>query len=209
MKAQTLEVNGGISKNVFYDTYEGSGHYNTDHSSEFGHEVRIEISEIPINQTPFGFTIGYSKYGGNLEASDGALGGGYRTVADVKKQVISWGVFPLNSKLFGLVHFSLGVEVSHLIVEEFSGIRTGWRINAQPIITDIRQEYESYSANVFLGLRGRLSYQINLSNNVSLAPQYQYYIGLTREFQEFPNRTKSMRHFLGIGIRLNLGTKLN
>jgi hypothetical protein len=50
------------------------------------------------------------------------------------------------------------------------------------------------------GLRLRLAYTIPLSETIFISPQYSFYYGLTNEFKEFPEITKSYRHYLLIGI---------
>ena len=50
----------------------------------------------------------------------------------------------------------------------------------------------------------RVGYEFRLSDRMMLAPQYSFYYGLSPEFEQFPEETKSMRHFLGIGLTWDL-----
>ncbi|MBN2779330.1 MAG: hypothetical protein JXR36_16995, partial [Bacteroidales bacterium] len=91
-------------------------------------------------------------------------------------------------------------EVSTLIHEKFYGTYSGWALGQPSWNVDLHEKYNRFSKNVYFGISSRLAYDIKLGKSIVISPQYQFYFGLTNEFQEFPYITKSMRHCFCIGI---------
>jgi hypothetical protein len=199
--SQNLEIISGINKNTFFDFQQNEGHFSSSYTSDFGYAIWLGIEDIKAGWLKLRFTLGYDKYGGSLKASDGGLGGGYTTVAEIDKSVISLGVFPINFKIIDKINLNFGVEISGLINESFKGTSSGWILGEPDWSYDLNDKYDKYSAKTYFGLRSRIAYDFNISDNLAISPQYSYYFGLSKEFDEFPEATKSMRHYFCIGIK--------
>jgi len=198
---QKIELFGGASKNIFHDYHKSDAHYNSSYNSGLGYCAGIGIDSIKIDWLTLRFTLQFDQYKGKLDVSDGGLGGGYTTVANVDKSILSLGVFPINFRFFHRLDLNFGFELSGLIYESFNGTSSGWIMNQPNWSYNLQDKYDHYSSKVYFGLQGRIAYDFNLSKSIWISLQYMYYFGLSNEFVEFPNETKSMRHYLSIGLK--------
>jgi len=161
----------------------------------------IGIEEIQIFKSSIAFRLIYEKYNGDLTASDGALGGGKSTEVNFEKSILSLSIVPITLNIWqDKFDLSLGFEFSKLIRESFDGTRSSWTIGQPSVTKNIKEDYESYNSNLSFGIRNRLAYNIRLSDTFTIKPQYSVYFGITGEFKEFPQSTRSIRHSLGLGI---------
>lgn len=202
--SQNLEVIGGLNKNHFFDFQQNEGHFSSSYYSNYGYTLRIGVDDIKVDWLTLRFTLSYDKYGGELKASDGGMGGGYTTNAKIDKSVISLGVFPVNFKIIDRIDLNFGFEIAGLINENYSGTSSGWNMGNPDWSYDLNEKYDRYSSKIYFGLRGRIAYDFNISDKLSISPQYSYYLGLSNEFDEFPEATKSMRHYFCIGLQRKL-----
>jgi hypothetical protein len=199
--SQNIEVYGGLDKNTFFDFKQNNGHFYSSYNSGLGYAFGIGIDNLKMDWLTFRFTLNYDKYGGKIKASDGGLAGGYTTIAEIDKSILSLGIFPVNFRLFDRLDLNLGFEVAGLINENFKGTTSGWLMGEPDWSFELNDKYERFSAKTYFGLRGRIAYDVNLSDRLSVSPQYSYYFGLSPEFAEFPDATKSMKHYFCIGIK--------
>lgn len=202
--SQSIEVMGGLTRNVLFDKHNNSGHYSSSYTSESGYSFGIGIEDVKVDWLTLRFTLSYDKYGGKLKASDGSMAGGYTTNADIDKSIISAGIYPFNFKLFKKLDLNLGFEYARLISESFSGVRYGWMIGEPDWSANLEDSYDKYSATNYFGLRVRLAYDINITEEIIVSPQYSFYRGFSSEFIEFPRETRSNRHYFCIGIQKKL-----
>lgn len=198
---QDVELIGGVNKNDFFDFQQHEGHFSSSYSPDYGYAIRIGIENIKVDWLTLRLTLGFDKYGGELKASDGGRGGGYTTEAKVDKSVISVGVFPVNFKIIDRIDFNFGFELSGLISENYSGTSSGWSLGGPVWSYDLNDRHERFSSKIYFGLRGRIAYDVHISDKMAISPQYSYYFGLSNEFDEFPEATKSMRHYFCIGLQ--------
>jgi hypothetical protein len=199
--SQNLELVGGLNKNTFFDFQQDEGHFVSSYNSDLGYAIRIGIEDIKVDWLTLRLTLSYDKYGGKLKASNGGLSYGYTTIAEIDKSIISLGIFPINFKIIDRIDLNLGFEMSGLINETFNGTSSGWTMGEPGWSYDLNDKYDRYSAKTYFGLRGRIAYDFNLSDKLAISPQYSYYFGLSNEFDEFPEATKSMRHFFCVGLQ--------
>jgi hypothetical protein len=199
--SQKVEIIGGLNKNVFFDFQQNEGHFNSSYIPDYDYAIRIGIENIKVDWLTLRFTLGFDKYGGEVTASDGGLGGGYTTEAKIDKSDISLGVFPLNFKIINRIDLNFGFEFSGLISENYSGTSSGWIMGEPDWSYDLNDKYDRFSSKTYFGLRGRIAYDCNISDKLAISPQYSYYFGLSNEFDEFPESTNSMRHYFCIGIQ--------
>lgn len=201
--AQNIELIAGINQNEFFDFNKDEGHFKSSYKADRGYTLRIGIEEVKVDWLIMRFTLSYDKYGGELTASDGGLGGRYTTSARVNKSIISLGLFPVNIRIIDRIDLNFGLEFSGLVDENFEGIRSGWMMGSAYWSEELNDSYKDFSAKTYFGLRGRIAYDLKLTERLMISPQISTYFGLSREFDEFPEATKSMRHSISLGIQKN------
>jgi hypothetical protein len=198
---QKLEMFGGANNNMFHNYHNNEGHFMSSYNSDFGFTAGFGLDSIRIDWLTFRFTLQFDKYAGKLEASDGGLGSGFTTIAKVDKSVISLGIFPINFRILKRIDLNFGLIISRLIDESFNGTSSGWIMNQPNWSYNLQDKYNQYSSATYFGFQGRIAYDFKLSKLIWISPQYIYYFGLSNEFVEFPEDTKSMRHYFCIGIK--------
>jgi hypothetical protein len=198
---QNIEIFSGLNKNTFHDYNKNKGHFSSSYDSDYGYSVGFGLDSIKNDWLTLRFTLQFDKYKGKLKASDGGLGGGYTTIANVQKSLISVGVFPINFRFFKRLDVNIGLVISRLIDESFYGTSSGWNMNQPNWSYNLHDKYNQYSSNTYFGFQGRIAYDFKLSKSIWISPQYLYYFGLSNEFVEFPEETKAMRHYLCIGLK--------
>lgn len=199
--AQNLEVIAGLNQNQFFDYNQDEGSYYSSYQSDHGFAVRIGIEDIKVDWMNLRFTMGFEQYGGEIDVSGGGQGGDYRTTAEIDKSVLSLGLFPLNFKIWERIDLNFGLEFSALLNESYQGRIRGNTLGGIPRTESMEERYDNYSNKTHWGLRGRLAYDFEINDRYSISPQYSYYLGLTDEFSEFPEDTKSMRHYFSLGFQ--------
>lgn len=204
--AQGVEFYGGWNSNTFrgidqsgYGT--GTFDYRTGNGFSFG----VAIDSIRSQSLSWRFTAKYESYQGGLDVCPTTKWGcTYGVQAHVKKSVITLGVFPINLPVLKVLELNIGAEYSILIDEAFTGNISVNPPLQSPYESKLEDKYPNYSAAYTIGLSSRIAYNIPISANYMLTPQYLFHLGLSREFYEYPEFTKSYRHFLGIGFRRKL-----
>jgi len=198
---QNFEIFAGVNKNVFYDNDKHLTHFTSTYNSELGYTVGIGLDIMKFGPSIIRFTLEFDEYSGKLKASDGALGAGYNTAADIDKSVISIGMFPLNIQIIEKIDLNFGFELSRLVGESIKGTYTEWTMGQPKKIFDLQEKYNRFNSLYYFGLAGRISYDLFLTKSVVISPQYLFHYGLSKEFREFPEETKSLRHYFCIGIK--------
>ncbi len=204
--SQNIELIGGVNKNVFFNFPRNQGNFSSSYNADYGFSVRIGVDNIKNRRMSLRFTLGYDKYGGELTAIEGGLGGSHTTEAKINKSIISLGLFPLNFRIINKIDLNIGVELARLIYEQYSGTTSGfhmghdsWSYNSWSY--NLADKYDHFNAKTYVGIVARIAYDFNISDKWAISPQYSYYLGLSDEFKEFPETTKSMRHNFCIGIQ--------
>lgn len=195
---------GGVNNNHFFDVEQNEGHYNSGYTPDYGYHLGVAIENIRVDWLNFRFTLSYDSYGGQLKVTDGGLAWAITTEAQTDKSVIALGVFPVNFKIKKRFDLNLGIEFSGLIHENYSGTISVWQIDEPNWSFDLEEQTGHFSSKIYIGLRGRVAYDFNISENWAFSPQYSFYFGLTKEFDEFPETTKSMKHYFCIGLQRKL-----
>jgi hypothetical protein len=198
---QEISVYGGLNYNSFYDLQGKTPHYNSSYKPDLGFSAGIGLDSIRVDWIAFNFTLQLEKYGGEVKASDSGLGGGSSINMITDKWVISLGIFPLNFQLFNRIEISFGLELSRLLYESYEGTISGWTIEPSYWSSNVEDFYSEYNRKSYIGIKGRIVYDFNLSNSIMISPQYSFYFGLNSEFLERPDNAKSMRHYLCIAVK--------
>lgn len=203
--SQDLQLFGGLNYNKFYEfPNRNEGHYRSSYNSAYGFTCGVSVDNIKYERLKHRFSLQFDVYSGHLVASDGGLGGGYTTEATIRKSVLSLGIFPLNAVIAKKIDLNFGVLLTALLSENTRGTISGWSMGNPNYDYNINERYNKYSSSLYAGLQGRIAYNLRLKNGLTLTPQYLYYFGLSHEFDEFPDRTKSQRHYICIGIKKKL-----
>jgi hypothetical protein len=203
---QHFAVFAGANRNIFHDYADAQGHYQSTYISDYGYTAGINTGRISIHSLPLLFSLQFDHYSGTFQASDGGLGGGYATTADIHKSVLSLGIYMLNFRAKNRLDLNFGVDVSARIQDGFNGTHYFWMGGSPPVseLSDLQEKYNRFNAAMSVGLRSRIAYDVPLGRSLVLSPQFQYYFGLTPEFHEFPTKTRSMRFYLCLGIKKKL-----
>lgn len=204
--SQSLELFGGMTLNKFYDTDDTRPRHNGTYSSGSDIFIGLGFHQVDMSDAKLGFTLTYEKYGGDLRGFSGGMGGGLTVDAKITKSILSFGIFPLDKKVFKEFNINEGFIFSKLIKETYNGSYKISITSNSSLSTneELRDKYKSFSTSSQIGLKAGLSYDIYISDKVFLKPQYSFYFGLSKEIKEFPRTVKSMRHFLGVGIKRKL-----
>ncbi len=199
--SQNIEFTTGVNSNNFYNspTAADIGNYSSSFSSGLGYHFGVGIENVMVDWLNLRFTLGLDSYSGDIDARWGGQIGGNEVNAEIQKTVLSLGVYPINFKVKNTLNLNFGVEFSGLIHESMKGTKGSWGI--LPYTSEDLAESTSYNRKMNFGFAGRLAYDIKLSEEYALSPQYGFYLGLTDEFDEFPEDVSSYRQYFSIGIQ--------
>ncbi len=201
---KTIEVFGGGSYNHLFERGDFTGHYWSEYKNGNGFVIGGAIEEIRTDWIKWRFTFHFEKYNGEFTNRDGGQGGSYTYTAKFSKSTIALGLYPINIKATKNLLINFGIILSRMIDENLEGTNYGWGINtfywSRPLNENTR-----YSNRGMIGFQTRIAYQIKLSENLALLPQYHFYYGMSKEFKVSEART--MRHYFNIGISKTINTK--
>ena len=197
--SQSIAITGGLNYNSFFDFKQDGNYYSSSYSSDFGYSVGVELDDIKVRWLKLRLTFNYDKYGGKIAINEWSLGFDDDTNAEIDKSIISLGIFPLNFKIIDRININLGLEMAGLISEDIIGTQSYWENGQYVWIKDLSDTDERFCARAYFGLRGRIAYDIRISDNLVISPQYSYYLGLSNEF--VTTATKSIRHYFCIGLQ--------
>ena len=166
--SQSITFFGGVNNNIFHDYFHSDPHYNSSYKSKVGYYAGIGLDSIKIDWITFYFTLQLDKYGGDLEASAGGLGGGNLIEAAIDKWIISLGIYPINFRLFHKINLHIGLEISKLIYEEYKGTVSGWLMGQPGWSYDLVDRYDHYSLKTYFGFKFRITYNLLYSREFGL-----------------------------------------
>ncbi|MFT5724802.1 MAG: hypothetical protein ACI9JN_001925 [Bacteroidia bacterium] len=197
---QTFDVTAGVNFSKFYEIHRyDPGHYTSTYDTRPGYLVRFGLNNVYFGKLKTRINITVENYGGYINVSDGSPAGSFGTKGDIRKTNLSLGFLPIVLTLFDSLRFSSGITLSGLIHENVDG---AYHYNAggRSELVDI-EDYSPYNAPLVFGYRAGLANTIKLGLKLSITIQYTFDFGLSREFAEFPWRTRSMRHGFAVGIQ--------
>lgn len=200
--SQSIEIIGGMNSANFYDFKGNEQSISSEYYGQRAYAIGLGYETKKLSRNTIRFTLCYDKYGGRLKASDIDYWSGQDANVMIDKSVIALGVFPLNLLLFNTLIINVGMEVSSLLYSYSHGNMREWDRSGNASIYDLKDI--QYNASAYYGIRGRLTYDIPISKGFAIMPQYSFYLGLSNEFVSFPSFTKSLRHFVGIGVKAYL-----
>lgn len=198
---QKIEIFGAGNRNSFYDYPKYGTHFNGEYNSDYGYSFGISLDGIAIDSFPLKFTLGLNNYRGKIRISNGGLGGGSTTNAEINKYCIGLGIFPVNCKLiFKKMQLNIGGEFSFLMDETTTGYKYFWIMGNNSVIK-LGNGSLQINKKIYFGIISRIAYEVNIKKDWFIIPNYFFYLGMTDEFQNIEAKTKSFRHYIGLGIK--------
>ena len=200
--AQRIGYFGGLNRNHFYDfkSDDKLAYFESNYTTGTGFEFGFSVEDIRIDSIPLRFTASISNYKGIVSVEDGYLLGGSTSNFTSNKYVLNAGIFPINMEFDKNIRFNLGGEFSYLLAQSIVGDHVKYRANEGQEKVKMDSDFLDTRRNLYFGINARLSFDIELQNDWILAPQYNFYLGLTNEFNNIEAKTNSMRHLIGIGL---------
>jgi len=200
---QSIEFYGGALINSFYDFERNDNRTVTDYKSGLGYALRISYNAEQLTDFPFRLTLYFEQYSGEIYKKGGGQGGGSIIDINTVKQSIGIGIYPLNFKFGGNFKVNFGANFNLLISEKESGYHSFW-LGGTSNETYWDNDSAQLSSTIIFGLSSRFAYKIKVSENWCIVPQYQFYWGLSDEFESNLEKVKSIRNYFLVGILLNL-----
>lgn len=198
--SQTFYLDFGGNYGRFYDLRREEGHFSKEYSQGFGYNFDLRISDIKLDSNfTFQFAVGFEKYEGDFYASDGGQGGASSKRGSLQKQIIDVEFYPLNVRFWKSFIFSTGVEVNFKVNQRLAGISSQWQMG-KPSYPDIDlNTIDGFVKSTNWGLNACLGYEFSIGN-IKIKPNYKYFLGLSKEFDQIPSNARSQRHNFQIGI---------
>ncbi len=200
VSGQQIGFSGGYCTNQFYNFIEEGGHTSALYQDGTGYRFNINIDNIGLDSIPIRISVHYENFTGGLTTSDGGMGGGSTTRAEIEKSSLGLSLFPINIRIFKELKLSVGGELSYLVGSEVTGSRKITSISAPGSYTNLHDNQTAFFKAFTFGVIGRVAYNFKIYQNYYLVPEYNYYLGLTREFEDTEIYTYSYRHLYMIGI---------
>lgn len=200
LRAQRQEITFGVNRNHFYDFHKTARSFES--KDQNGLSLSWSFDNMDTKKFPLRASIKLDRYQGDVNIFNGGLGGGVTLDAAVAKHMIAIGLYPLNFKIKRSLNFNFGVEFNALILEKAKGSFSYYQGGSPPISSNIPLDDGNTRAsnNFGIGVTSRVAYYISMKNGWSLVPQYQIFAGVSDEFRINQSETRSLRHYLAIGL---------
>jgi len=198
LHAQKLEFYAGTSHNYLYDNKEQTIFYSSSYTAKNGFCIGAAVDSINMKWFNLRASFQFEEVNGQVSVKEARKYFQQVIEAETKKFIFSAALYPLNLYLFKKIEINIGGEVSGMIDEKNKG--TFQDPCFRDRIVSFEQGYIHYHTNLNVGLKGRFACPVRLSSSTVITPQYQIYYGLTKEFDEAPEKAKSIRHYLMVGL---------
>lgn len=207
---QQVGIFAGYGKNNFYDLTEENPHfisiYNYGNAANLG--VRFErfkiIDKLRSDTFQLSMAVKFTYYSGKIDIETGGLGSGIKTVLRSKKYIVGLDIIPLNIRIYKELRLSLGGEISFLLSSENKGYRSGWSRNSASSFVSLEDTTIKFNHPVNIGLNLNLDYSFGMGGNFYFVPLYNFYFGLTNEFNNLGTTIRSYRHSINLGVAKRL-----
>lgn len=207
--AQTLAVSPGVSYGRFYDIRRAEGHFDKEYNPQFGYSFGIEMKDIALDTViKVGFAVTYQNYGGDFYTRNGGQGGSAYDEGEITKDILGLEFYPINFRLIKKLRLSLGVSLNALLNYKMSGNRNSWIMGTSPSAppnsgTTELNDIDGLVKPYYWGLNSCVGYEFEIGK-IIIEPRYNFYVGLSEEFDRLQAGTKSMRQ----SIQLSIGYKI-
>jgi len=199
LHSQQIEFSSGLCTNSFFDGSKRDLHHYSNYDSKSGYSISLAMNMLAIDSLPLRFSLRYTDYGGAIFTTNGGVAFYTSTNASVHNQCLGADIFILNFKIKSKLNLNLGLEINYLLKEKLTGYID---VHVPPDFDTIPFDKGTIQlGNQFYGgIVARVGYEVDLSKYYYLIPQYQIFVGLTPEFDNLEMNTRSVRHYLEIGI---------
>jgi len=116
--AQSWEFNSSPLVNFFYDF---DDYYIGSYTLKSGYNLNVGIDDVYLNDLRLRFILGFSKYSGGIDAKFRSQGSGTSLNGHAKKNVLQFGLYPINFGGKKGLNVNIGTEFSALIGGEIEG----------------------------------------------------------------------------------------
>lgn len=168
LRAQRQEITIGINRNHFYDFHKNARNFKS--TDQYGFSLGWSFDNMDTKKFPYRVTLKFDRYSGDVRIFNGGLGGGLTLDADVSKNVIAFGLYPLNFSIRHFLDFNFGVEFNALILKDAKGEYYYYQ-GGSPPISSHKPLYDgaARASNRFgLGLNARVA--LLHSNSKGMVP---------------------------------------
>ena len=201
LHSQEIGISGGYCMNHFFDLQkEDSPHIATEYENGSGYRFNIILDKIYLDTLLFRFSLNFTKYDGSFMAREGGLGGSSTTEAYINKYLLGLAIYPINIKIFKELRINIGGEFSYLVKSDIKGSRSSWNMSSGSNYIDLESDSIDIFKEFHFGIVNRIGYNFKLFKQWYLVPEYNFYLGLTREFDDIDPRVFAYRHFFMLGI---------
>ena len=201
---QNIELSNGLIRSTFYSSYYDDNYSTANFSSEWGYSFKLGIDGLKIDWMNLSLTIGYDNYSTKVEAISWGMMYESTVNLNIDKSLISVGVYPINISLLQRIKLNIGVEISRLINESFTGDGSLWIYDSDIDKYNLIEKYNQISSKNHCGLISRLGYEFSISEKYSITPQYNFYLGLTDEFKYAIGNSRTVRHIFSFSINRDI-----
>ncbi|MBK7810372.1 MAG: hypothetical protein IPI50_03875 [Saprospiraceae bacterium] len=198
--SQQIGISAAFCTNQYFDLKKDDGHFLTQYKMGDGFGIQLNLENSNINAHPLSVSFNLTKYDGQIMTRDGGRAGSNNTRADVTKYIVGLSIFLINVKMLDELELNFGVNFNYLLFYNMAGEqlfqlggRPDRKYNLAERTVDILQEFN-------IGLQSRIGYNIRVYKNWYLVPEYNFYLGMTNEFNHIESFVKSYRQFFLLGL---------
>ena len=204
LNAQDLIFGGGIIINSYYSfTGNDEGYLYSEYKPGEGYSAFIGYEGVAIDSTPFDLIISFNNYKGHIYTSNGGHVGSRWTNLEAEISRIGLTFIPLRFNIGQNLKIKSGIDMSWLVFNHFKGTQ-GYYFLASGDIDTLNGPQKEIVNKFSVGMTIKIQYEISLSENLYLVPQYMINLGLSNEFRNIEVNTKSFKQFFAVGLMKKL-----
>jgi hypothetical protein len=185
-------VNGGI--------HFGSGlnpHEKLTYKNGYGYAFAVGINDVKIG-IPFRFTLQYNHYTGGIAYSNYGLGNSDDYNFTTNKDILGFGIYPVNISILKRIKLSIGAEMNVLVHDKQNGYQNTFDVTRQQM-QSVNLNGKNVNNPLYVGANMTLRYEFKLCDEWKIAPQAMVYIPLlSNEFKDAYYPTATFRTYLGL-----------
>lgn len=201
LAAQSVEVYGAVTQDHYRISTENEEDYSSSSQSGNGYTIGFSFDNPNANGIASRISIAYTVQRGSILTEDHRLVSDHRrTEVDIETQRLDLAVYPFTFFLQRL-QASFGARASFLLDEVSSGsqVRLDTGVIVETPIEDV--DDPEFHKSISYGVVTRLAYTIPISQEMSIVPQYQLYLGLSKDFETAESTSiKTWQQSLAIGV---------
>lgn len=199
---QSIELGGGLNRNIFYNLGSDDGYIRTEYNSGYGYSLFLNLDDTLFTNYFAKLLITFDNFNGKIYATSGGLGGSSTTNADVNEKTIGLSYFLFKWKVKKAGWVSFGPALNFLLSKKMIGYHSSFLVNGGGGgIDTLGKKSTHYINDITFGLTARAAYDIRISNSWFIVPQIFIYIGLSNDFQNIEAEVNSFRQTIAIGIK--------